>query len=214
MENAIFLLVILIFSAILHEYAHGLAAYNLGDSTAKDMGRLTFNPVPHIDPFYTIILPVMMFLLPTPFIIGGAKPVPVNPNNLRGKNAHMKVALAGPFSNIALALLFGIFIRFIPVIQENPTLLLAFGTVVFINLLLALFNLLPIPPLDGSHVLFTFFPRMSRNVQMFFAQHGMIVFFILFFLLFRFIFTFLFLVIGFFFEPITGIPLAEFIVLL
>jgi len=214
MENAIFLLVVLIFSAILHEYAHGLAAYSLGDSTAKNMGRLTFNPIPHIDPFYTIILPVMMFILPTPFIIGGAKPVPINPNNLRGERAQMKVALAGPLSNIGLALLFGIFIRFIPAIQENPTLLFAFGVVVFINLLLALFNLLPIPPLDGSHVLFTFFPSMSRKVQLFFAQYGMIVFFLLFFLLFRFIFTFLFIVIGFFFEPLTGISLIEFIALL
>ncbi len=210
MDYWIFIFVILIFSAILHEYAHGLAAYVQGDSTAKDMGRLTFNPIPHIDPFYTILLPIIMIILPTNFIIGGAKPVPINPFNLRGKYAEMKVALAGPLSNFSLAILFGLMIRFIPVINQNTSLLLAFGAVVFVNLLLAVFNLLPIPPLDGSHVLFALIPSIAKPIKIFFAQYGIFLFFAIIFLFAPYVFGFIFAVIGILFYPITGISLSEF----
>jgi Zn-dependent protease len=211
METTIFIFIILIFSAILHEYAHGYMAYILGDPTAKNMGRLTLNPIPHIDPFYTILLPLIMIILPTKFIIGGAKPVPINPYNLRGKYAQMKVALAGPFSNIALALIFGLSIRFIPFIQENRALFFAFGAVVFVNLLLAVFNLLPIPPLDGSHVLFTFFPSLGEKTRAIFSQHGLLILIVILFLFSNYIFSALFLIISIFFYPITGVPLIEFL---
>ncbi len=210
MDSWIFIFVILIFSAILHEYAHGLAAYMQGDSTAKDMGRLTFNPIPHIDPFYTLLLPAIMIILPTNFIIGGAKPVPVNPFNLRGKYAEMKVALAGPLSNLALATLFGLMIRFVPVITQNTSLFIAFGAVVFVNLLLAVFNLLPIPPLDGSHVLFALIPGIARPVKMFFAQYGLFIFFAVIFLFAPYVFGLIFTLISILFYPITGISLLEF----
>jgi len=213
-ELWIFIFIILIFSAILHEYAHGLAAYLQGDPTAKNMGRLTFNPIPHIDPFFTILLPALMIIMPTNFIIGGAKPVPINPINLQGKNAEMKVALAGPFSNIALAAVFGLFIRFLPVIRETESLLFAFGAVVFVNLLLAVFNLIPIPPLDGSHVLFALFPEISQKVKVFFAQYGIIIFFIVIFLFFPVLITIIYSVIELIFYPLTGISLAEFFGLL
>ncbi len=214
-EIWIFILVILIFSAILHEYAHGFVAHLLGDPTAKNMGRLTLNPVPHIDPFFTILLPVVMVILPTNFIIGGAKPVPVNPFNLRGKYDQLKVALAGPSSNILLALLFGLFIRFIPVINPgNEALFLAFSAVVFINLLLAVFNLLPIPPLDGSHLLFTFFPGVSEKIKGFFAQYGFFVLILILILFANIFFYILFLIISLLFYPITGVPLTEFFALL
>ncbi len=214
METWILIFIILIFSAILHEYAHGYAAYSLGDPTAKNMGRLTLNPIPHIDPFYTILLPLIMIILPTNFIIGGAKPVPINPFNLRGKYAQMKVALAGPGSNIALAVLFGLFIRFVPVIREIEPLFFAFSAVVFVNLLLAVFNLLPIPPLDGSHVLFTFFPGISEKIKAFFAQYGFFILLAVIFLFANVIFYFLFVVIALLFYPITGVPLMEFLSLL
>ncbi len=214
MENWMFILIILIFSAILHEYAHGYAAYYLGDPTAKNMGRLTLNPIPHIDPFYTILLPLLMIVLPTSFIIGGAKPVPINPFNLRGKYAQMKVALAGPGSNIALAVLFGIFIRFFPFVRENESLFFAFSAVVFVNLLLAVFNLLPIPPLDGSHVLFTFFPAISEKIKSIFAQYGFFIFLAVIFLFANFIFYAIFVLISFLFYPITGFPLMDFLSML
>ncbi len=209
MEIWIFLLIILIFSAIFHEYAHGFAAYALGDPTAKNAGRLTFNPIPHIDPFMTIMLPLVLVLVGSPFIIGGAKPVPINPFNLRQKYDALKVALAGPFSNILLALLFGLMIRFLPFVRETESLFLAFGAVVFLNLLLAFFNLLPIPPLDGSHVLFTFFPSIAGKVKMFFAQYGFIVLFLVLILFFSFIFQFLFIVISLVFFLFTGSYLGD-----
>ena len=213
MDIWIFIFIILIFSAILHEYSHGLAAYLLGDPTAKNMGRLTFNPIPHIDPMFTIFLPLMMIILPTNFIIGGAKPVPVNPFNLRGKYAQLKVALAGPGSNIALAILFGLFIRFVPMIRQTEELFLVFGAVVFVNLLLAVFNLLPIPPLDGSHVLFTFFPKISAWMKDFFAQYGFFILIAVLFLFANFVFAFIFLLISLLFYPITGVPLMELLVM-
>ena len=204
------MIIILIFSAILHEYAHGFVAYIHGDPTAKNMGRLTFNPIPHIDPFFTIILPVMMVLMPTGFVIGGAKPVPVNPFNLRGKYAELKVAMAGPFSNIALAVLFGLFIRFVPIIKESNSLLLGFGMVVFINLLLAFFNLLPIPPLDGSHLLISVFPGLSRSAKIFLSQNGFYIFLFIIIFFWRYLFGLLYFLISLLFYPITGITLMEF----
>ncbi len=198
------MVIVLVFSAIFHEYAHGLVAYMNGDPTAKNMGRLTFNPIPHIDPFYTILLPMMMVFLQVGFVIGGAKPVPVNPFNLQGKYAGMKVALAGPVSNLILATFFGLIVRFVPAVQANSTLFLGFSIIVFINLLLAFFNLLPIPPLDGSHVLFTFFPSIARPVQTFFARHGIIVFFAVIFLFRGQIFAVIGYFINIFFYLITG----------
>lgn len=214
-EAWIFILIILIFSAIFHEYAHGFAAYTLGDPTAKNMGRLTLNPVPHIDPFFTILLPAMMIIMPgINFIIGGAKPVPVNPLNLKGKHDHLKVALSGPASNIALAILFGLCIRFIPLIRQDDSLFLAFGAVVFVNLLLAVFNLLPIPPLDGSYLLFTLFPGISRQVKMFFSQYGFFILLGALILFAPFIFTIILTIINLLFNAITGISFLNFFNLL
>ncbi len=193
---------------------HGFVAYLLGDPTAKNMGRLTFNPVPHIDPIFTILLPLIMIILPVGFIIGGAKPVPVNPFNLKGKHAQLKVAMAGPFSNLAIALLFGTFIRFIPVIQQNETLFAAFSAVVFVNLLLAVFNLLPIPPLDGSHLLFTIFPGASEKIKMFFAQYGFFILLSVLILFRGYLFLFIILAIGILFYLFTGIYFQEFFALL
>ncbi len=143
--------IILIFSAIVHEVSHGLMAERLGDTTAKDQGRITLNPVPHIDPYSTILLPLILFWSTGGrFWFGAAKPVPVNFNNLHPRKLGMAlVSLAGPFSNFLLALLFVIPIKTgLTNTVSYPILLIA----IYINLLLGAFNLIPIPPLDGSKI--------------------------------------------------------------
>lgn len=143
--------VILIFSAIVHEVSHGLMAERLGDSTARDEGRITLNPVPHIDPFGSILLPLILLLANSPVIFGAAKPVPVNFGNLRNPKSGMAlVSLAGPLSNFALAILFTIPIKLGLVnVIAYPILMQA----ILINIVLGVFNLVPIPPLDGSKIL-------------------------------------------------------------
>lgn len=168
---------ILIFSAILHEVAHGFVAYRLGDPTAKIMGRLTLNPVSHIDPVMSILLPLILILSGSPVIFGAAKPVPVDPFNLReGRKDMALVALAGPLTNILLAILASILLNltgqtaFAPLLYITATL----------NLLLAIFNLLPIPPLDGSKVFSLILPEKEANAYL---SLGSIGIFIIFFLL-------------------------------
>jgi len=156
-----FLLIVpvLLFSVVAHEVAHGYAALKQGDDTALMLGRLTFNPLKHIDPFMTILFPLFMFFAHGP-ILGGAKPVPVNPRKYRKfKRGDIIVSLAGIVTNIALAIICTILIVLIgliplaPSTAETQALLQAMmGWGVFLNLGLAAFNLLPIPPLDGSHV--------------------------------------------------------------
>lgn len=143
--------VILLFSAIVHEVSHGLMAEKLGDDTAREEGRITLNPIPHIDPFGSILLPMLLLAVHSPIIFGAAKPVPVNFNNLRNPKSGMAlVSLAGPLSNFALALLFVIPIKLgLTNSISYPILLQA----ILINLVLGIFNLVPIPPLDGSKIL-------------------------------------------------------------
>jgi len=162
---AIFQLVVLLFSVIVHEVSHGLAALKLGDDTAKRLGRLTLNPIPHLDPFGSLILPALLFLTSSPFMIGWAKPVPYNPGRLYKdfKYGPLKVALAGPASNLILAIIFAIPARLLVGVLD-PVLIGFMGIVVFINVLLALFNLVPIPPLDGSNILTILLPEKYSNM--------------------------------------------------
>ena len=156
-EIQIFEIVILIFSAVIHEYMHGWAANQMGDSTAKDAGRLTLNPIPHIDPIGSVLMPALMILGNFGFVFGWAKPVPFNPYNLRDQKwGPAKVAVAGPLGNLITALFFGLALRFIP--SLNPIFSLMLGLIVYINLLLMVFNLVPIPPLDGSKVILPLLP--------------------------------------------------------
>jgi Zn-dependent protease len=158
----VFQIIILIFSAIAHEYLHGWMAWHLGDNTAKDAGRLTFNPLAHLEWFGSFFLPLVMVITGMPFVFGWAKPVPYNPNNLRDKKyGDAKVALAGPLANLIIALFFGLLIRFLPVFNLTFSGLL--GIIVYINLVLMVFNLVPIPPLDGSKILAVFLPEHLRN---------------------------------------------------
>ena len=179
----IILIIILLFSVIFHEMAHGWMAYFLGDPTAKNAGRLTLNPAKHIDPIGTVFLP-LMFLIVTlgrgP-IFAWAKPVPINPFNFSNKRYDpAKVAVAGPLANILLAIIFGLILRFFHPFLPQPT-ISVFLYIVQINFLLAIFNLLPIPPLDGSHILFAFFP-IDPKTKFLLLQYG--IFILIFVLLF------------------------------
>ncbi|MDO8667631.1 MAG: site-2 protease family protein [bacterium] len=159
--DIIFSLIIILFSVVIHEYMHGWMADRLGDSTARDAGRLTLNPVAHIDIWGSIIMPALIFL-GTGLAFGYAKPVPFNPYNLRDqKYGSAKVAIAGPLANLITALFFGLFLRFVPGL--NIVLVSFLAVIVQTNIVLMIFNLLPIPPLDGSKVLMPFLPY---NLQM------------------------------------------------
>ena len=176
----VFQIIVLVFSAIFHEYAHGAMAYSLGDPTAKNAGRLTLNPIRHLDWFGSILLPAVMMITQLPFVFGWAKPVPFNPFLLKDRRwGEAKVALAGPASNLALAVALGLLIRFVPF---STTLTSLLAIVVLINIVLAIFNLVPIPPLDGSKILAAFLPEKARYKFLSLERFGF-VFVILFVML-------------------------------
>lgn len=178
----IFSLVVLFFSIVLHEIAHGSTALHLGDPTAKNAGRLTINPLKHIDIFGTIILPVFLLLLTMGQgpIIGWAKPVPINPFNFRDQKwGSLKVAIAGPAMNFLVGVIFGLAIRFLPL---PGSLLLLFSVVVIYNFAWGIFNLLPLPPFDGSHILFTFIPARFNYFKLFLHQYGLFIVLLLIFI--------------------------------
>lgn len=173
-------LVILIFSAIVHEVSHGLMAEKLGDSTARDEGRITLNPIPHIDPFGSILLPGFLLLVGSPIVFGAAKPVPVNFNNLNPRKLGMAlVSVVGPLSNLILAVLFMLPIKFGLVTGMVGEIWLK---AVVINLVLAVFNILPIPPLGGSKILGSMLPDniMYRLLEM--ERYGFLIVVIFLFL--------------------------------
>lgn len=185
--GGILILVILIFSAIFHEIAHGSVADRFGDPTARLAGRLTLNPKKHIDPFMSILLPLMLILSGSPVIFGAAKPVPIDPFNLKeGRKDVALVAISGPLTNILIAVLGSFILKAIPIVGAflysdlSSILYSLLSTIVQINLLLAIFNLLPIPPLDGSKVFALILPERQAAV---FLSLGSIGFFIIFFLL-------------------------------
>jgi len=155
--DSLFIVVVIIFSAVIHEVMHGVAADRLGDPTARYAGRLTLNPIPHLDPFGSVLLPILFVLSGSPIFFGWAKPVPYNPYNLRpGRFSEAIVAGAGPASNLVLAFLFGAAMRVGVFGAEVNSILFL---VVVVNVMLCLFNLIPIPPLDGSKVLEAILPR-------------------------------------------------------
>ncbi len=156
--DIIFLIAILVVSVVIHEVSHGFAANWLGDPTAKLAGRLTLNPISHVDPMGSVILPAILAISGSPFLFGWAKPVPYNPYNLRkgGIWGESIVAIAGPASNILIALVFGLLLQ-MGIIPENASGLAV--SIVFLNVLLAVFNLIPIPPLDGSKIFSQILPR-------------------------------------------------------
>jgi Zn-dependent protease len=171
-------------SVVIHEVSHGYAALALGDPTAKYQGRLTLNPLSHLDPVGSLLVPLIGYFAGG-FIIGWAKPVPFNPYNLRNaKWGEALVAIAGPLSNIFLAAIFGLSIRFFGAMM-NPAFLSLAGFVVLINITLAVFNLIPIPPLDGSKILFALLPYKWQSFKESFEKYGLVVVFVFVFFLWQ-----------------------------
>ena len=182
MPIVIIKIIILVFSVIIHEISHGYAALALGDKTAQYAGRLTLNPLKHIDPFGSIILPLLMALVPGGVVFGWAKPVPYNPYNLKNQKwGPAVVGVAGPAANLLLAVVFGLLIRFSPFIflgvssQFLSNFITVAAAISILNLALAIFNLVPIPPLDGSKVLFAVLPYRWRGIEASLDRYGFLV---------------------------------------
>jgi Zn-dependent protease len=198
LTTAVISIIVLVYSAILHEISHGLVAERLGDPTARLLGRLTLNPKNHIDPFMSIALPLILILSGSPVVFGAAKPVPVDPFNLRdGRKDIAIVSLAGPATNILIAIIAALLIKLLgvyPIFGGFQVYVFWFLLItVRLNLLLAIFNLIPIPPLDGSKIFALVLPEKEANTYL---SVGSIGIFILFFLLMF---------------PIGGFSLGEFI---
>ena len=170
---------ILLFSVIFHEIAHGIVADKLGDPTAKFSGRLTLNPVNHIDPIGTILLPITLVIMNSPVVFGWAKPVPINFMGLRNpKRDIIWVGAAGPIANVLLAFILGAVFRLLPFLH-TPVLANVMFAGVLVNLVLAAFNLIPIPPLDGSRILFGLLPPQAAMSYMRIEPYGFIILFVM-----------------------------------
>ncbi len=177
-----FSLIVLFLSIVIHELAHGSVALHLGDQTAKEAGRLTLNPLKHIDPVGTILFPLILLVVTMGKgpILGWAKPVPINPFNFRDKKwGILKVAVAGPCTNLLIAVIFGLIVRFF---NLPSTYLILFSIIAIYNFAWAIFNLIPIPPADGSHILFTLLGNRFSNFKILLQQYGFLI--LIFFLFF------------------------------
>lgn len=177
----VFQIAILIMSIVIHEVAHGWMAYKLGDATAKSYGRLTLNPIHHLDFFGSFLVPLFLWIASGgSFIFGWAKPVPYNPYNLRNqKRDPALVAIAGPVSNLLIALFFGLIFRFLgPFLiigSKAELILIIFQAAIAINIVLAVFNLIPIPPLDGSKILFALLPPSLDYIKHNLERYGFVI---------------------------------------
>ncbi len=180
-----FRLVVLIFSVMIHEISHGLMALRLGDATARDAGRLSFNPLRHLDLYGSVLLPLFLLAVGSPILFGWAKPVPFDPRRLRNpRRDSALVGAAGPLSNLAVAAVFGIITRIVAAAGDGTS---AFAsellpTIVIINLLLAVFNLIPIQPLDGSRLFFGLLGSRAAPWEAFLSRYGMWLLILLLFL--------------------------------
>jgi len=195
---------VLIMSVVAHEVSHGYAAALLGDPTARMAGRLTLNPIKHIDPIGSVVVPFISYMMGG-FIFGWAKPVPYNPYNLRNqRTGPALVAIAGPTINLFLALVFGLALRYATELGLASEAFMFIGAlVVYINILLAVFNLIPIPPLDGSKVLYAILPMKWLHVMEHMERYSFLFVLLFVFFLWRFILPIVF----FLFSLITGMAL-------
>lgn len=177
-------------SVIIHEVSHGFMAEKFGDKTARFAGRLTLNPIPHLDLFGSIILPVLLIITHAGFLFGWAKPVPYNPNNLTNRKwGTLAVASAGIIANLFIAIIFGAFIRLgVYLDYTNPSFYFICGLISFVNLLLAFFNLMPFPPLDGSKILFSFLPARFARFEDILERYSIIIFLLFIFFIWDHIF--------------------------
>ena len=202
-----FEIIVLLFSAILHEIAHGYEAERLGDDTARRAGRLTLNPLVHLDLFTSILMPILLIWATNgAFFFAAAKPVPYNPNNLKNpRSGSAKIALAGPLTNFFLAFIFSIAVRIAVFFPVQGMLILFLSLIVYVNIILGIFNLIPIPPLDGSRVLFAILPPSQRTykVMYFLERWGLVLVLLFVFFGFQLIIP----VIQFIFILFTGQPM-------
>lgn len=202
----IFAFFVFLYSVVLHEVSHGLMAESLGDNTARQMGRITLNPFKHLDLFGSVVLPLILYFSRAGFIFGYAKPVPYNPANLNDRRyGPAKVGFAGPMANLLLAVLAGLTLRFLPDALASQFILQLLQLVVQINLVLALFNLFPIPPLDGHWLLMAVLPAGWTGLKVFLYRYSLLFLFTFMF----FIFPILFPVVGFLFYLLTGYSLPQ-----
>jgi len=204
---------ILIFSVVVHEVSHGLAAFWLGDPTAKYAGRLTLNPIKHLDPWGSFIIPFFLAIANVGIIFGWAKPVPYNPFNLRNqKYGPALVGLAGPLSNVLLALLAGAVLKTLLILGVPDDLIVykVLALVILINILLLVFNLLPIPPLDGSKLLFAFLP-ISEHTKIMLERYGIVFLFAFLYIFSGFLYLILAYAVELFSEFIVGVNLMNFL---
>ncbi|MEI6280559.1 MAG: site-2 protease family protein [bacterium] len=206
--NSIFYIVILVMSIVIHEVSHGFMAEYFGDNTARNAGRLTLNPIKHLDLFGSILLPAVLVLTKAGFLFGWAKPVPYNPNNLSDRKwGTICVAAAGVMANFMIAIIFGIIIRFTPVFFPNIALSNGFyfitSAIVIVNIALGIFNLVPIPPLDGSKILFSFLPESAFSFIIAYEQYSL-VFLLVFIVFFS---EYLYPILSFLFHLTTGLAL-------
>ena len=187
LESIVYLLPVLLFSVIVHECAHGYVAEWWGDPTARMLGRLTLNPIPHIDPFGSILVPGLLLLSGSGILFGWAKPVPVTPENFRDRRmGDITVSLAGPASNVLLALAIAAALAVAGLVSGARGVPAAAFTLgyygILLNFVLAVFNLLPIPPLDGSHVVANLLPRPAAYAYRSLGQYGLLIVFLLLFI--------------------------------
>lgn len=184
----IFSVIVLIFSVVLHEVAHGYAAEGLGDPTARLSGRLTLNPFSHLDLMGSFVVPVLLALIPGGIVFGWAKPVPYNPYNIRNQRwGEVWIAFAGPLTNLVIALIFGFVLRFATELGLNQASFDLVSLIVLINIILAVFNLVPVPPLDGSKILFAILGPNGRGFRAFLEQNWLFVILIFIFFLWQFL---------------------------
>lgn len=207
LTNTLFQLVVVILSVIVHEVSHGYAALWFGDNTAKHAGRLTLNPLPHIDPIGSVIIPGFLALSGSGMLFGWAKPVPVNLDNLLNKRVgSFVVAIAGIASNLLIALVFGLVLRMLLSSGlSSPELFYACSVIVVTNISLGIFNLLPVPPLDGSKVFAALLPLSVRMYLLRFEQYSFYIG--LAFLLFISRFDFISPVIRFLYGVLVGVAI-------
>jgi len=181
----VFYVIILVIVLTVHEFAHAWASHRLGDMTAKAEGRLTLNPLAHIDPFMTLLLPLGLILLGSPVVFGAAKPVPFNPYVVRyGKWGAALVALAGPASNLLMALVVGLYLRFVSLSGLAEVFLVQF---VVVNVAFFVFNMIPFPPLDGSRLLYALAPPWLMDVMDKIEQYGLVAIFAFIFIFYTLI---------------------------
>ena len=201
--DSIFFIIILIFSVIIHELSHGYVAEMFGDPTARLAGRLTLNPIPHIDLFGSIILPAILIFTGSGVVVGWAKPVPYNPYNLKNQKwGTLAVSLAGVLANFLVAFIFGMIVRFG---ADLPVAFLAIAkAIITLNIILGVFNLLPIPPFDGSKVLLSLFPRWFYPVEEFAERNFLIIILAILLLLPVFLGPLVISISGFLFKLFTG----------